>query len=563
MDEDSNSASSSSSSSSSDRNDRAESESKRVGDRAHQRLLQTHARLLSVSDTQDADPALVTQVAAQFPFTAFFCPSGQTSDLFFGASFRADMQAAVACYLQLKDMFAELEECRPFELLRSGVDRGNYLLTKHAKVIAMTCTHAAIRRGDMVGLGFQFDNLIMEEAAQILEIETLIPMLLQNEDAEFGSRLKRVIMLGDHHQLPPVVKNRAFQKFSHMDQSLFTRFVRLGLPYIQLNAQGRCRPSVAALWNWKYQNLLNLPSVHEPRFQMANAGFAHEFQLINVDDYNGQGESCPMPYYYQNVGEAEYVVQVYMYMRLMGYPREKISIITTYNGQKALIKDIIQARCAANPLFGRPAKISTVDKYQGQQNDYVLLSLVRTKAAGHIRDVRRLIVAMSRARLGLYVFCRQSLFQNCFELIRTFNTLLSKPTQLELVPNERSAYGVTSRKLSDKPASVFPVVDVTHMGQIVQEETRATQAEYAEYQRRVAEFEAEERAARETRLRRQADINEAKQTVLRDEQEEMARLSKDKEAQFAEETARYDAELGLARTVESEPVVNEDEDDDD
>jgi len=166
-------------------------------------------------------------------------------------------------------------------------------------------------------------------------------------------------------------------------------------------------------------------------------------------------------------------------------------------------------------------------------------------------------------RAGLYVFCRQSLFQNCFELIRTFNTLLSKPTQLELVPNERSAYGVTSRKLSDKPASVFPVVDVTHMGQIVQEETRATQAEYAEYQRRVAEFEAEERAARETRLRRQADINEAKQTVLRDEQEEMARLSKDKEAQFAEETARYDAELGLARTVESEPVVNEDEDDDD
>ena len=51
------------------------------------------------------------------------------------------------------------------------------------------------------------------------------------------SRLKRVILIGDHHQLPPVVKNMAFQKYSHLDQSLFTRFIRLGTPYIQLNAQ--------------------------------------------------------------------------------------------------------------------------------------------------------------------------------------------------------------------------------------------------------------------------------------------------------------------------------------
>ena len=47
-----------------------------------------------------------------------------------------------------------------------------------------------------------------------------------------------------------------------------------------------------------------------------------------------------------------------------------------------------------------------MDKYQGSQNDYILLSLVRTKSVGFMRDVRRLIVAMSRARLGLYVFCR-------------------------------------------------------------------------------------------------------------------------------------------------------------
>jgi len=42
------------------------------------------------------------------------------------------------------------------------------------------------------------------------------------------------------------------------------------------------------------------------------------------------------------------------------------------------------------------SQITTVDKYQGQQNDFVLLSLVRTRVVGHLRDVRRLVVALSR-----------------------------------------------------------------------------------------------------------------------------------------------------------------------
>jgi len=49
-------------------------------------------------------------------------------------------------------------------------------------------------------------------------------------------------MIGDHHQLPPVIKNMAFQKFSNMEQSLFTRFVHLGVPTVDLDAQGRARP---------------------------------------------------------------------------------------------------------------------------------------------------------------------------------------------------------------------------------------------------------------------------------------------------------------------------------
>jgi len=45
---------------------------------------------------------------------------------------------------------------------------------------------------------------------------------------------------------------------------------------------------------------------------------------------------------------------------------------------------------------------------------------------GHIRDVRRLVVAMSRARLGLYVLARVSLFKNCFELRPTFSKVIAQ-----------------------------------------------------------------------------------------------------------------------------------------
>ena len=59
----------------------------------------------------------------------------------------------------------------------------------------------------------------------------------------------------------------------------------------------------------------------------------------------------------QNLAEAEYCVAVFMYMRLLGYPAEKISILTTYNGQKHLIRDVVNIRCAKNPLIGMPHKV--------------------------------------------------------------------------------------------------------------------------------------------------------------------------------------------------------------
>ena len=155
-------------------------------------------------------------------------------------------------------------------------------------------------------------------------------------------------------------------------------------------------------------------------------------------------------------------------MVLIGYPSHKISILTTYNGQKDLLEDILSQRCGEGTPFAgmRPKAVSTVDQYQGQQNDYCILSLVRTQNVGHLRDIRRLVVAVSRARLGLYVLGRQSLFQGCHELKRTMDQFAQRPNKLQLVLNEHYP---TSRKVTDKipKKSLFEVDDVAHLGAMV------------------------------------------------------------------------------------------------
>ena len=439
-------------------------------------LLHVLARWEKFSAAVRAQKKTAACVGELFPFKEYF--SDTPAVLFSGVDFSADWSRAEGCFRHLRNVFQELKEIRPFEVLKTQGDRINYLLTKQAKIVAMTCTHAALKRKEFLALGFTFDNLLMEEAAQVLEIETALPMLLQRAQDDGQSRLKRVVIIGDHHQLPPVVKNTALQKVSKMDQSLFSRFIRLGAPYIELNAQGRARPSLAALYNWRYKGLGDLAHVATlPTFISCNPGFAFEYQLIDVPDFLGRGESEPVPHFYQNLGEAEYLVSVYQYMRLLGYPAASISILTTYNGQRALLQDVVERRCASHPLFGRPRTVSTVDKYQGQQNEYVLLSLVRSRHFGHLRDVRRLVVAMSRARLGLYVFARGGLFANCYELQSTFRQLLGRPTQLALVAGEQfnSSSGSSNggagatRRVDQVPADALLVQGVEHMASIVQQ----------------------------------------------------------------------------------------------
>ena len=307
-------------------------------------------------------------IVSSFPFHQYFQNAPQP--LFPpDASKETILDIAKGCQRHIDRIFTELEDIRPFEILRTPKDKTNYLMVKEARIIAMTSTHAAMRRQEISKLGFHYDSVIMEEAAQITEIENFIPLALQNpKDGQLP--LQRVVLCGDHLQNSPIVQNLAFRQFANLEQSLFLRLVRLGVPTVNLDAQGRARPSIAELYKWRYPKLENLPNVlASPEFLAANAGFRYEYQFIDVPDYKGAGESQPSPHFFQNLGEAEYVVAIYQYMRLLGYPAARISVLTTYAGQRALIRDVLGHRCARNRLFGLPRVVATVDKYQGEQND--------------------------------------------------------------------------------------------------------------------------------------------------------------------------------------------------
>lgn len=99
----------------------------------------------------------------------------------------------------------------------------------------------------------------------------------------------------------------------------------------------------------------------------------------------------------------------------------------------------------------------------------MILSLTRTTRVGYLRDLRRLTVALSRARLGLYVLGRRAIFENCYELREAFRLLFLGADKLQLVTGEMYP---TARLLGDE-AKATEMVGVEHLGRYVFEMTQA------------------------------------------------------------------------------------------
>ena len=357
--------------------------------------------------------------------------------------------------LSLEQIIEELKEYLIYELLRDQTERKNYIINTQSKVILLTSTYSSINRQKLLDLNLSYDTILMEESGQILEIESFISFTLQKN----LSRLKRVILLGDDNQLPPIVKSQAIRTQCLYHLSLFSRLYKTGYKNcITLNEQGRSRSEIVDLYRFKYNNLIDMKEIIKT-FDKKNFGFKYNVQFINVNEFNNKGEEFNTNNSYYNLPEAEYCIGLFMYMCLIGYSPEQITILCTYKGQKDLIKEIYNKKCTWNNLFKGIKKICTVDKYQGQQNDFIILSLVRTKKIGYLRDIRRFIVSLSRARKGLFIFGKWDLFSNCLELKDTFDVL-------------KNGYNYKSKKLEiclEGNKKDIEVEDFRHMYRLVQE----------------------------------------------------------------------------------------------
>lgn len=127
---------------------------------------------------------------------------------------------------------------------------------------------------------------------------------------------------------------------------------------------------------------------------------------------------------------------IFKYMIKIGYDPSSISILAMYNGQKDLISDILKQKSTI-----MPKEVSSVDHYQGLSNDFIILSMVRTRRLGHTQDLRRWITSISRCRLGLYVLGNWKLFNGAAqEGIVAFGPSLEifaeKPLSLVIKPQE-------------------------------------------------------------------------------------------------------------------------------
>lgn len=169
----------------------------------------------------------------------------------------------------------------------------------------------------------------------------------------------------------------------------------------------------------------------------------------------------------------------------------------------------------------------------------MILSLTRTTRVGYLRDLRRLTVALSRARLGLYVLGRRAIFENCYELREAFRLLFLGEDKLQLVTGEMYP---TIRLLGDE-AKATEMVGVEHLGRYVFE---MTQAKVAALRRGEAALAPEENnlMARVEEDGEEGDvILDEDEDVEEDEEEEE---EEEEEARVAEDAAEggEDLEMG-------------------
>ena len=247
-----------------------------------------------------------------------------------------------------------------------------------------------------------FDLVIIDEAAQAIEASCWLPIL-------YGQRL---VLAGDHHQLPPTVKS---DEASALSVTLFDRLSKLHPSVVQmLDVQYRSHHAIMDFSSQEFYDskLQSHESVAERRLDFTSEEqdpeddpFGATLVLVDTSGYDlherEEDEEDEFGGSKLNEGEAEIVEEHVKALINRGVPVEQIAVITPYNAQVHLLRTKL--------LESFPQlEVRSVDGFQGREKEVVVLSLVRSNDVGEIgflADARRLNVAITRARSQVCLIC--------------------------------------------------------------------------------------------------------------------------------------------------------------
>ena len=280
--------------------------------------------------------------------------------------------------------------------------RINAQLFGEARVIACTLVGSANKLLD----GQRFNTLFIDEAAQALEAACWIPL----------RRVSRVILAGDHCQLPPTVKSLAALK--------------AGLGVTLMERVTVTQPSVVTLLKVQYRMNEAIMRFSSDWFYGGQVKSAPQVRHRGILDYDNPFlwiDTAPLeeeddsPVYHEqfvgesfgrvNKAEANLTISTLRdYLEKVGKQRfldeqVDVGVISPYRAQVQYLRSLIKATPELKP-FRRAITVNTVDGFQGQERDIVLISLVRSNAAGDIgflKDLRRMNVAITRARMKVII----------------------------------------------------------------------------------------------------------------------------------------------------------------
>ncbi|KAI5986161.1 SEN1 N terminal-domain-containing protein [Pisolithus albus] len=237
----------------------------------------------------------------------------------------------------------------------------------------------------------EFEMIIIDEAAQAIELSSLIPLKF---------RSSRCIMVGDPQQLPPTVLSQEACKFQY-NQSLFVRLQKHRPDAVHLlSIQYRMHPEISQLPSHLFyqKRLLDGPDMAR---KTAKPWHSHPkfgpYRFFNVN--RGQEQETP-GHSLKNPTEAQVAIALYARLR-----KEYAAMDLDFHCQVNELQRTFERRFG-NDIRGK-IHFNTVDGFQGQEKDIIILSCVRAgpglQTVGFLADVRRMNVALTRAKSSLFI----------------------------------------------------------------------------------------------------------------------------------------------------------------